>query len=101
MMHETIIKYHNANAMGFTLPSESFHHAVNDCRRGLRHKNIIGRRGAAVFVVPITGLGGIHFTSTKSDNLGERVEEQTFRIRLARRTLQRVFKKTSPPVFLS
>ena len=32
---------------------------------------------------------------------GESVECQTIRLRLARRTLQRVFKKTSPPDFLS
>ena len=32
---------------------------------------------------------------------GERVEGQTLRLRLARRTLQRVFKKASPPKFLS
>ena len=32
---------------------------------------------------------------------GEGVEGQTFRLRLARRTLQRAFKKTSPPDFLS
>ena len=32
---------------------------------------------------------------------GERVEGQVYRIRLARRELHRVFKKTSPPDFLS
>ena len=32
---------------------------------------------------------------------GDRVEGQTFRLRLARRTLHRVFKKTTPPDFLS
>ena len=32
---------------------------------------------------------------------GERVEGQTFRLRLARRTLQRAFKKKSPQDFLS
>ena len=32
---------------------------------------------------------------------GEGVEGQTFRLRLARRTLQRAFKRTSPPDFLS
>ena len=31
----------------------------------------------------------------------KRVEGQTYRIRLARRKLQRVFKKTTPPDFLS
>ena len=59
MMHENIIKYHNANAIVFTLQSESFHHAVNDRRRGLRHKNIIERRGAAVFGV---SPGWVEFT---------------------------------------
>ena len=32
---------------------------------------------------------------------GERVEGQVYRIRLARRGLDRVFKKTTPPDFLS
>ena len=32
---------------------------------------------------------------------GERVEGQTYRMRLARRELQRVFKKTTAPDFLS
>ena len=34
-------------------------------------------------------------------NPGERVEGQAYRIRLAQRELRRVFKKTTPPDFLS
>ena len=59
--------------MGFTLLSEGFLHTEPECRRGLRHKNIIGRRGSASARKSVTWFGRIHPISAESPrSMGKR-----------------------------
>ena len=56
----------NIDAMGVPLLSKGFHNAEHKCRRRLRHKNIIGRRGAAFARISVAWLGRIYPFSAES-----------------------------------
>ena len=52
--------------MGFTLLSEGFLRAECECRRGLRHKDFIGRRGAAFARTSVAWPGRIYPISAQT-----------------------------------
>ena len=94
-------EFHITNAMGFPQLSKGCPHSEYECRRGVRHNNNSGR-GEQLLLVYLSP-GCVEFTPflLSLPIPGNRVDGQTFRLRLARQTLQRAFKKTSPPDFLS
>ena len=63
-------EYPNTDAMGITFLSEGFHNAEHKCRRRLRHKNFIGRRGAAPTRISVAWLGRIYPFSAESSYSG-------------------------------
>ena len=63
-------EYPNIDAMGVPLLSKGFHNAEHKCRWRLRHKNIIGRRGAAFARISVAWLGRIYPFSAESSYSG-------------------------------
>ena len=82
--------------MGFLLVSAGFLYAEHECRRGHDIKVVleVGEHLLLEYLSP----GLVEFTLFLPSLLipRERFDGQTFRLQLARRTLQRSFKKTSP-----
>ena len=52
--------------MGFPLLSKGYLYAEHECRRRLRHKNIIGGRGAAYTRLSVAWLSRIYSISAES-----------------------------------
>ena len=59
-------EYPSWDAMGITFLSEGFLDAEHECGRKLRHKNNIGRRGAALSRISVAWLGRMYPFSAES-----------------------------------